>query len=190
MEKIYDINLRLSRPNGSVALFKVVQGDADTRKIRATILNDNGTAYTPDTGTTAEYWSRKSDKTGTQHEASMSGNVVTVTLTEQDLASPGNTYATIVLKNNDEVLTMMPFWFFVDPQAVGADVESINDYQVLQEAVTMASHPSYVDETTYHWMVWDYDEQAYADTGIAASVLASMSFADTNNGNIVITLGS
>lgn len=137
METIHKIELRFSKAAQITSLFSTVQGDTGTRKIEATILNDDGTVFTPESGTTASYRSRKSDGTGTDHSdgVTMSGNVVTVVLTEQDLAAPGRTYAAIVLEKGGTVLTAMPFWFQNAPIPMGKDIESCNDYQLLKDII-------------------------------------------------------
>lgn len=167
MEKIYNIQLRLSTAATISPLFTAVQGDKETRKIQATILTDEGTAFTPGTGVTAEYWSQKPDGTGTQHGTgvSISGNVVTVILQEQDLAAAGLVYAAIVLKKSGETLAAMPFWFKVMPIPTGQDVASMNVYEMLEAA----SHAPIIRQSDLHWMIWDIDAGAYVDTGVPAS---------------------
>ena len=182
MEITYSITLRLSTATSKSSLFNTVQGDVGTRKIQATILEDDGTAFSPGSGVTAEYWSRKADGTGTQHSSgvSISGNVVTVILTEQDLAAAGRTYAAIVLKKGTEVLAAMPFWFFNAPIPVGEDFESSNDYQSISDATDAAneaadnaneaaSHGPYIDPNTYYWYVWDAEKQKYVNTYVVAT---------------------
>lgn len=169
MEKIHEITLRLSSAATIAPLFSVVQGDANTRKIRATILNDDGTDFAPESGVTSEFWSQKPDGTGTQHSTSIESNVVTVVLTEQDLAAAGRVYATIVLKAADEVLSVMPFFFDVKPIPIGVDLASSNDYQMLIEAVDAAGHAPTIRSSDLHWMVWDADSGEYVDTGVPAS---------------------
>ena len=179
MEKIHQVSLFLSTQSPGQVLFSAVQGDTG-RKIRASIFNDNGTAFTPDSGTTAEYWSLKADKNGTQHSATISSNVVTVQLTEQDLAAPGKTYAAIVLKNGDTILAAMPFWFMVVPIPIGDDIESTSEYQMMIEATedaeaaaenanNAAEHGPYIRNTDLHWMLWDNDDQEYKDSGVPAT---------------------
>ena len=167
MEKIYNIQLRLSTAATISPLFTAVQGDKETRKIQATILTDEGTAFTPGTGVTAEYWSQKPDGTGTQHGTgvSVSGNVVTVVLQEQDLAAAGLVYAAIVLKKSGETLAAMPFWFKVMPIPTGQDVASMNVYEMMEAA----SHAPIIRPSDLHWMIWDVDTEAYVDTGVPAS---------------------
>lgn len=144
MEKVNTIQLRLSTAATISPLFYAMQGDKDTRKIEAAILNDDGTAFTNETGMTAEYWSKKPDGTGTQHSATISSSStyfkVNVTLTEQDLAAPGKVYATIVIKKSGNILATMPFWFMVVPIPIGEDVESESDYQTLRDATDAANN--------------------------------------------------
>ena len=179
MEKTYSITLYISTASPGNVVFDAVQGDTG-RKIQATILNDDGTAFSPGTGTTAEYWSVKSDKNGTQHSATISGNVVIVQLTVQDLAVPGRTYAAIVLKNGDTILAAMPFWFMVVPIPVGNDIESTSEYQMIEEATeaaeeaaenanNAAEHGPQISESNQHWMIWDNDTSQYVDTGVPAT---------------------
>lgn len=146
MENVYKIQLRISTLAAISPLFYAVQGDKNTRKIEASILNDDGTPFVNESGITAEYWSRKPDKTGTAHSAtitSASGSSgyfkATVTLSEQDLAAAGKVYATIVLKKSGTILAAMPFWFTVVPIPVGADIASSSDYQLVQEAIEAAN---------------------------------------------------
>ena len=167
MEKVYRIQLRLSTAATISPLFAAVQGDKETRKIQATILTDEGTTFEPGTGVTAEYWSRKPDGTGTQHSSgvTMSGNVVTVILQEQDLAAPGMVYAAIVLKKSGETMAAMPFWFKVMPIPTGEDIRSSNVYEILEAA----AHAPVIRSSDLHWMVWSMDTGGYVDTGVPAS---------------------
>lgn len=191
MEKIYEITLRVSESYTSLPLFNAVQSDNVARKIKATLLNDDGSAFAPDSGTTAAYWSVKADRKGTEHAATISGNVVTVVLTEQDLAYPGRTYATIVLTKGDQVLSAIPFWFNIIPRAVGQNIASTSQYQVLQEAIEnaegaaenansaadnaneAASHGPYIRESDLHWMIWDVATEKYVDSNVPASGAAT-----------------
>lgn len=174
MEKIYDIELRISTAASIAPLFAAVQGDNNTRKIRATILNDDGTAYSPGSGVTAEYWEAKADGTGTQHTSgvTISGNIVTVVLTQQDLAAPGRTNGAIVLKDGSDILAAMPFWFTVVAIPIGSHVASANEYEIMREAtqaaIEAARHFPYIDSTTNHWMLWDVTTSAFVDTGVDA----------------------
>lgn len=177
MEKVYRIRLRLSTAATISPLFTAVQGDKETRKIQATILTDEGTEFDPGSGVTAEYWSQKPDGTGTQHASgvTISGNIVTVILQEQDLAAPGMVYAAIVLKKSGETLAAMPFWFKVMPIPTGTEAQSQNVYEILEAA----QHAPNIRTSDYHWMVWDTEEGTYVDTGVPAngvngSVLYSM----------------
>ena len=178
MEKTYAIFLKLSTKSDQI-LFDAVQGDTG-RKIVATILDDDNKPFVPETGTTAEFWTRKQDRNGTQHTAELSGSTVTVHMTAQDLAVPGRTYAAIVLKNGDTILAMMPFYFNVVAIPTGNAVESTSDYQMLQDAVeeaqtataaaeSAAEHAPRVDDTTGYWQVWDPQEQTYVTTDISAT---------------------
>ena len=182
MEKAYQIELRLSTVPSLAPLFAVVQGDTGTRIIEASLLDDDGTAFEPDEGVTAAYWSRKPDGTGTQHSSgvSISGNVVTVELAEQDTAAAGKVYAAIELSKDGGVLCAMPFWFKVAPKPTGTGTASSNDYQLIEEAAEAANEAAdnaneaagkapYIDSTTYHWMAWDNDAKEYADTGVPAN---------------------
>lgn len=138
MEKTYNISLNVSNKNGVFPLFRVVQGDNITRKIVASLYDENGDAYTPGTGVTAEYWSQKPDRTGTNHSATLSESTVTITLTEQDTAAVGDVYATVKLTKNEEVLSAIPFRFKVEAFPTGDNVPSTSDYQTLVEATEAA----------------------------------------------------
>lgn len=179
MEKIHDIELRLSTNYTYAAQFRAMQGDTG-RKLVATLYNDDGTEYPGESGVTAEYWSRKPDGTGTQHSAAIAGNVVTVSFTAQDLAAAGRVYATIVLKKAGVIVSSMPFWFEVMQAATGENVESSNNYQNMIEATEAANeaaetanlaatHGPYIDENTYYWYVWDETRQTYVNTGVVAT---------------------
>lgn len=180
MEKIYAVPLYLSTPSTGGALFDAVQGDT-CRKLQASIYNDDGTAFVPGSGIEAEYWSSKLDGNGTQHSATLSGNVVSVEFTTQDLACPGKVYATIILKETGGgILAAMPFHFMVHEVPMGNDIESTSDYQEMQEATDAANtaankanaaaeHGPYIDENTLYWYVWDEEDQQYVNTYVVAS---------------------
>ena len=179
MEKIHEIALYISTPSTGQVMFNAVQGDTG-RKIEAAIFDDDGLAFAPGSGTTAEYWSVKPDKNGTQHAAEISGNTVTVQLTEQDLAMPGKVYAAIVLKNNDTVLAAMPFWFMVMAAPVGDHIASTSEYQTLVDATQnaeeatdranqAAEHGPYIRASDLHWMIWDNELQEFEDSGVPAA---------------------
>lgn len=184
MEKIYQIELRISTSHAITPLFSAVQGDTGTRKIEASILNDDGTVFENETGITAEYWSKKPDGNGTQHSATITASSsafkVGVTLSEQDLAAPGRVYAAIVLKKSDTILASMPFWFTVVPIPVGENIDSTSDYELITEAVEAATqaaelaqeaaeHQPIISPNNGHWLIWDASEGEYVDTGIPAA---------------------
>jgi len=179
METVFNITLRPSLNYNTFQQFTAVQGDKNTRQIQAEILNDDGTAFTPEIGVVAEYWSQKPDGNGTSHSASISGNIVTVELNEQDLAVAGKVYASIVFKKENEILTAMPFYFRVIPAPLGRDVPSSNDYLTMvaateaaedatEEALTAARRTPYINSANNHWMIWDADSAQYVDTEVVA----------------------
>lgn len=145
MEKIYKIKLRISTAATISPLFFAVQGDKNTRKIEASIFNDDGSVFQNESGIVAEYWSKKPDGHGTAHSASISSASgtsgyfkVTATLQEQDLAADGKVYAAIVLKKSGNILAAMPFYFQVLPIPIGTDVPSESDYELIAEATAAA----------------------------------------------------
>ena len=179
MEKIYAVSLYLSTPSTGGTLFDAVQGDT-CRKLQASIYNDDGTAFVPEQGIEAEYWSLKPDGNSTQHSAIISGNVVNVDFIMQDLACPGKVYATIILKDGDDILAAMPFWFMVHEVPMGQDIESTSEYQIMVEATNAANEATdnannaagkgpYIRQSDLHWMRWNNDAGEYEDTGVPAA---------------------
>lgn len=175
MEVTYNISLYLSTNRSSLPLFKAVQSDTDTRKIVATLFDDAGSAYTPEAGVTAEYWSRKPDGHGTSHSATLSGNKVTVTLTAQDLAVSGNVYAAIHLKKGSTLLTAMPFYFEVVRNAIGDSVESSDSYQSIVEATEAAEQATQATQAAI--------ADAEAATSAAQTATQNANTATTNANN-------
>lgn len=170
METVYKINLRFSLPTQALSMFHAVQGDSGTRIIEATILDDNGQPYDIASGITAKFVCKKSDGTGTEHSTgvSISGSVVTVELSEQDLACPGRVYAAIVLMQGDDELTTFPFWYQVEPRPMGNNIESDNDYQTLKDIIEDAEG---IGINAVKWVEQDLTDaqQAQARTNIDAA---------------------
>lgn len=128
---------------GIMPILQAVQHDSNTRVVKVT-LTENGTPYTLPEGVTAALAYRKADGTSGLYDTlsdgtaaiSLSGNIVSVTLSDQVLSYPGPVYAVVVL--NDAAfnqLATLPFTILVssNPSAKGVKSDNYYAYQTLDQ---------------------------------------------------------
>lgn len=136
---------------GNCSIYQTVQakqGDSGSRFVQIA-LTRNGMPFTIPAGASARFRCAKPDGNGCDNPATISGNTITVELTEQALAVPGSVRADVVLTDQDgSVLSSAVFLILVEAAAVGRNVNSssemltfmglINDGQALIAALRNA----------------------------------------------------
>jgi hypothetical protein len=130
------IYLDLARTTAPIIVF-AKQGDANARQIEAHLLN-NGQKFEAPEGTTAIFSCKKPDgkQVYNDENAVVSGSVVTITLTANELAAAGNAVCDITLYDKTNVLGTQNFILFIERTAlVGAKVESSDDYMTFKNAL-------------------------------------------------------
>lgn len=140
-------------------------------------LYKNGTQYLVSSGT-AIVQGTKPDKKGFQYSASISGNTVTIDLTEQMSAVPGDVMCQVVVTESTGKTGTFIFILRVQPSALQDNVdisetvlpEYINAAQLyaLRAELAAGTYP-YIDDTTHNWMVYDAESGNFVDTGINAT---------------------
>lgn len=136
---------------GNCSIYQTIQakqGDSGSRFVRIA-LTRNGMPFTIPAGASARFRCAKPDGNGCDNPATISGNTITVELTEQTLAVPGSVRADVVLTDQEgDVLSSAVFLILVEAAAVGRNVNSssemltfmgiINDGQALIAALRNA----------------------------------------------------
>ena len=113
-----------------------VQGDANSRYVKITLLANNQ-PYTPPEGVTAVLRCRKPDGTSVFNEAEVVDGSVIAELTEQMLAAVGNCRCEVTLYGSDEsALTTVPFVVKVTAAAVDPDITSADEFTALTNALS------------------------------------------------------
>lgn len=91
------------------------------RSYTVSIIGENGNAFTIPTGTTATVEGTLNKKVGFSESATVSGNTVTFTLTENMTAQAGKAWCKIKLTLNSEPIQTCAFILAVDRAGVEAD---------------------------------------------------------------------
>ena len=166
----FDLNLI---PNSAPVVVHVDQYDHGTGRLIAKLYNGS-TAYTPAAGATAMVQGTKPDKHGFDYNATISGNTVTMDLTEQMSIVAGRVCVQVVITEGSTRTGSFVFFLDVQPSALPADTDlSASDYQLvedlLEEAQAINTHFPYIGANG-NWWYWDKDAGAYVDSGVDASI--------------------
>lgn len=166
----FDLNLI---PNSAPVVIHVDQYDHGTGRLIAKLYNGS-TAYTPAAGATAMIQGTKPDKHGFDYSATISGNTVTMNLTEQMSIVAGRVCVQVVITEGSTRTGSFVFFLDVQPSALPADTDlSASDYQLvedlLEEAQAINTHFPYIGANG-NWWYWDKDAGAYVDSGVDASI--------------------
>ena len=166
----FDLNLI---PNSAPVVIHVDQYDHGTGRLIAKLYNGS-TAYTPAAGATAMIQGTKPDKHGFDYSATISGNTVTMNLTEQMSIVAGRVCVQVVITEGSTRTGSFVFFLDVQPSALPADTDlSASDYQLieelLEEAQSITSNFPYIGANG-NWWYWDKDAGAYVDSGVDASI--------------------
>ena len=170
----FDLNLI---PNSAPVVVHVDQYDHGTGRLIAKLYNGS-TAYTPTAGATAMVQGTKPDKHGFDYNATISGNTVTMDLTEQMSIVAGRVCVQVVITEGSTRTGSFVFFLDVQPSALPADTDlSASDYQIieelLEEAQAINTHFPYIGANG-NWWYWDKDTGAYVDSGVDASITISI----------------
>ena len=166
----FDLNLI---PNSAPVVIHVDQYDHGTGRLIAKLYNGS-TAYTPAAGATAMVQGTKPDKHGFDYSATISGNTVTMDLTEQMSIVAGRVCVQVVITEGSTRTGSFVFFLDVQPSALPADTDlSASDYQIieelLEEAQAINTHFPYIG-VNGNWWYYDKDAGAYVDSGVDASI--------------------
>ena len=116
----------------------VIKGDSETRYIDVTVLN-NGEPLELEDDVTVSYIYLKPDGTQVINPATISGNVVTVALSDQCLTVAGLCHCEIQFYRGTQQLTSAMFKVSVNPGVYDADaLESSDEYLSLSKVVSDA----------------------------------------------------
>lgn len=144
---------------------RAVQGDSGN-----TVLMHIKDANLP-AGTAARAFVEKPSGLAVYVNASVQGNDITFTITNQMLAEPGTSRCQVHLENNGEVLTTFFIYVFVEERLGESAPESETSVDVFDQAVAAGI--------------------AQIEAAAEAAAGSLITFTDPNDdGNIVITLGS
>lgn len=137
-------------------------------------LYDNETIYTPSAGATAIIQGMKPDSKGFMYDATISGNTVTVDITEQMSIISGDVRCQIVVTETDDRTGTFTFILRVQPSALPSNTDmSASDYQVIEELLETAqainTNFPYIGANG-NWWYWDVETAAYVDSGVDASI--------------------
>lgn len=115
---------------GNCSIYQTIQakqGDAGSRFVRIA-LTRNGMPFTIPAGASARFRCAKPDGNGCDNPATISGNTITVELTEQTLAVPGSVRADVVLTDQEgDVLSSAVFLILVEAAPIGRNVNSSSE---------------------------------------------------------------
>ena len=166
----FDLNLI---PNSAPVVIHVDQYDHGDGRLIAKLYNGS-IAYTPAAGATAMVQGTKPDKHGFDYSATISGNTVTMDLTEQMSIVAGRVCVQVVITEGSTRTGSFVFFLDVQPSALPADTDlSASDYQLvedlLEEAQAINTHFPYIGANG-NWWYWDKDAGAYVDSGVDASI--------------------
>lgn len=136
MEQMLTLDLQNARP---MPLIRAKQGDQATRFVRIG-MTCGGEPYQPPEGTTAHFRCLKRDGNSCLNPAQINpDSTVTVELTEQTLALPGNVWADVCLMDGSgAVLSTMSFQIEVEFAPVGVGAASQNEALAFPEGYTAA----------------------------------------------------
>ena len=170
-------------PDSEPIIVRVNQYDTGTGRIIAHLYNGS-TPYTPAIGATAIIQGTKPDKHGFQYTATINGNTVTCSITDQMTVCAGDVRTQIVVTETSGKTGTFVFILKVQESALN-DETDISDTEIpaiidaaghnadraeaaAEDAEEWASHSPYIDPNTSHWWVWDGTQHEFVDTGISA----------------------
>lgn len=166
----FDLNLI---PNSAPVVVHVDQYDHGNGRLIAKLYNGS-TAYTPASGATAMVQGTKPDGHGFNYSATISGNTVTMNLTEQMSIVAGQVCVQVVITEGSTRTGSFVFFLDVQKSALPADTDlSASDYQIieelLEEAQSISSNFPYIGANG-NWWYWDVQQSTYIDSGVDASI--------------------
>lgn len=176
-------------PQTIPVIIPVNQYDTGTGRLIIKLYKDLN-EYTPSSAT-VKIQGTKPDRKGFQYDATISGNTVTANLTEQMTAVAGDVRTQIVVTESSGQTGTFVFILRVQKSALqddvdisetvlpeyisGAQTAAIQAEQSAQNAATSANYAEtwalrspYIDSQTSHWMVFDYWEGDWVDSGVSA----------------------
>lgn len=174
--QIFDLNLI---PNQAPVIIHVDQYDVGTGRLIAHLYKGD-TAYTPAAGATAMVQGTKPDGRGFDYWGTISGNTVTMDLTEQMSMVAGRVRVQIVITEGNNRTGTFVFILDVQKSALPADTDmSASEYQIVEElletAMDIGGNLPYIGANG-NWWIWSVPAGAYIDSGVDASI--TMDIAD------------
>lgn len=169
-------------PNSAPIIVHVDQYDHGTGRLIANLFNGN-TPYSPSGMVVVIYQGRKPDGRGFMYQTfEISGNTVTMDLTEQMTAVSGRVFCQVVVEEEtpDSEHRTGSFVFFleVQPSALPADTDmSRSEYQIieelLEEARAINTNFPYIGQNG-NWWYYDVSQGGYVDSGVDASITVTV----------------
>lgn len=138
MENRQKITLDLSLKNNPFQFIRAKQGDKGTRFIECTLLNGSEIPVF-ESGVSAMYALKKPDGKQVYNTAELSGNVVTIELSDQCLTVAGIADCEVILSKDSDILTSVSFQVRVSKNVYDRNaIESNDDYGAMIEATGKA----------------------------------------------------
>ena len=175
MAIVQEMNLNMI-PDSIPVIIRVDQYDTGEGRLVAH-LYEGPNAYTPAQGATAIIQGTKPDKKGFAYDATLNGSTVTADLTQQMSCVGGNTRCQFVVTEPTGRTGTFAFVLRVQDSALADDTDISETVlpvyidaaqKAAEEAEEASKHYPYINETNYHWMVWDVEAEEWVDTGVPA----------------------
>lgn len=170
----FDLNLI---PNSGPIVIHVDQYDHGTGRLIAN-LYDGDVAYTPAAGATAIVQGTKPDSHGFMYDATLTGNTVTMDLTEQMSIVAGRVCVQVVVMEGANRTGSFVFYIDVQLSALPSNTDmSTSEYQVIEElletAQTINTNFPYIGANS-HWWYYDIEQSQYVDSGVSVGTSISV----------------
>ena len=164
-------------PSGAPIVIHCDQYDVGEGRLIAKLFKGD-TEYTPGAGATVIVQGKKPDGHGFMYAATLSGNTVTMDLTEQMSIVAGRVCAQVVVDEGDDRTGTFVFFIDVQMSALPADTDmSRSDYQLVEELLETAQSIStnfpYIGANG-NWWYYDVEAGEYVDSGVDASITVTV----------------
>lgn len=162
-------------PQTIPVIIPVDQYDTGIGRLVIKLYNGSET-YSP-LSATVKIQGTKPDKKGFQYDATISGNTVTSDLKDQMTACYGDVRVQVVVTESTGRTGTFVFILRVQKSALQDDVDIsetvLPDYidaaeRAAERAEAATVHTPYINSETYHWMIWDVNQEAYVETDVDA----------------------
>lgn len=172
--QVFKLNLI---PDSAPIIIHCDQYDKGSGRLVAYLYNGD-VAYTPANGATAMVQGTKPDNHGFDYSATISGNTVTMNLTEQMTACSGRVRCQLVITEGNNRTGTFVFELQVQDSALPEDSEmSASDYALVEQLIETAEainvNVPYIGANG-DWWIWNAQQAQYVDSGVDASITVSI----------------